>query len=379
MILLNRLIPDLDDWCVTLLATDIKPRFLDRAASGIFSEWSFRATPLIMREQYFIKTAEGRFKINPRIRKRVTFSYLNLAEDVYPSLLNNTNAMDIIFCCNVLMYFSPECAQKVFHNLHRCLVEGGWLIVSPIDAPQDLPCEFAREHYPEVIFYRKNSDRRHITEAPITGRQTEKLETSYLLPLAGKTDEALQWLPTVDSENQPANDITDRETAESLPDPLEQALVLYDQGWYAEAAEKLLLMVKSSDNIEAMLLLARTLANSGKLTDALAWCEKAIATDKLNPASHYLLAIILQEQGQGAGAVTSLKRALYLDPDFPLAHFALGNLLLQQGNRKKSRKYFENALAIMGKYPQEDCRQELEGMTVGRFREIIQSTVIGTG
>ena len=127
-----RLLPDLDDWRITLLATDINPRFLDRAAIGIYGEWSFRATPLIMREQYFTRTAEGRFKIDPRIRKQVTFAYLNLAEDVYPSLLNNTNAMDIIFCRNVLMYFSPKNAEKVICNFHRCLVEGGCLIISQI-------------------------------------------------------------------------------------------------------------------------------------------------------------------------------------------------------------------------------------------------------
>ena len=62
MILLSRLLPALHDWRVTLLATDINPRFLERAASGIYGEWSFRATPLNIKEQYFTKIAEGRFQ-----------------------------------------------------------------------------------------------------------------------------------------------------------------------------------------------------------------------------------------------------------------------------------------------------------------------------
>ena len=375
MILLNRLIPDLDDWNLTLLATDINLQFLGKAASGRYSEWSFRTTPLWIRERYFTKTAEGRFDIDSRIKKRVTFSCLNLVEDIYPSLLNNTNAMDIIFCRNVLMYFTPEQARKVLHNLHHCLVEGGWLMISPIEIPQVLPPGFARINHRETVLYRKDSNRPHINGASIPGPRTEKPETSFLPPADNAKDESVEWLPAADSETRLASDIIDRNAAGALPDPLAQARVLYEQGCYEEATEKLLLTVKGSDNTEAMLLLARNLANSGRLADALVWCENAVATDKLNPASHYLLAVILQEQGQGSDAITALKRALYLDPDFVPAHFALGNLLLQQGKCRESEKHFQNALSILGKYPQEDCRQELEGMTAGRLSEIIRSAV----
>ena len=70
----------------------------------------------------------------------------------------------------------------------------------------------------------------------------------------------------------------------------------------------------------------------GKLANAVEWCEKAIAKDKLNPEGHYLLASIRQEMGQPDLAEQSLKRVLYLDPDYIPAHFALGNLRLSQGS-----------------------------------------------
>jgi len=126
--LLDQLIPDLEKWNVTILATDINPQFLRKAAKGIYGAWSFRDTPGWIRERYFTKRQDGRFEIQPRIRRRVTFSYLNLAEDAYPSLVNSTNAMDVILCRNVLMYFAQERARKVVDNLHRSLVDGGWLI-----------------------------------------------------------------------------------------------------------------------------------------------------------------------------------------------------------------------------------------------------------
>ena len=70
-----------------------------------------------MREQYFNRTESGTFQILPQIKEMVTFSYLNLPENTYPSVLNNTNAMDIIFCRNVLMYFAEESAQRAIANL----------------------------------------------------------------------------------------------------------------------------------------------------------------------------------------------------------------------------------------------------------------------
>ena len=68
----------------------------------------------------------------------MTFAYLNLAEDAFPSLANNTNAMDIVFCRNVLMYLAPRHVRTIGRNFYRCLRQGGWLFVSPSDTSQEL-------------------------------------------------------------------------------------------------------------------------------------------------------------------------------------------------------------------------------------------------
>ncbi len=106
-ILLAKLIPDLKDWKITILGTDLNPRSLQKASEGVYSEWSFRGTPEWVGERYFTRAKDGRWAVLPSIKKMVTLHYLNLAEDAFPSLLSNTNAMDVIFCRNVLMYFHP--------------------------------------------------------------------------------------------------------------------------------------------------------------------------------------------------------------------------------------------------------------------------------
>ena len=76
-ILLSELIPDLKDWDVDLVATDINPRVLQKGSAGVYTEWSFRGTPLWTRHRYFTKTKEG-YEILPEIKKMVRFTYHNL-------------------------------------------------------------------------------------------------------------------------------------------------------------------------------------------------------------------------------------------------------------------------------------------------------------
>ncbi len=328
--LLDRLIPDPGEWNVTLLATDINPRFLGKAAEGAYGAWSFRGTPDWIRERYFKTRRDGRFELDPRIRKRVTFSYLNLAEDAYPSLAGNTNAMDVILCRNVLMYFAAERAAKVADGLHRCLLDGGWLIVGPAETSHTLFSRFATVNFPGVVLYRKTA---HAGPRPVFGQR--------VLPRQEPSPQAGVASPEPLVQNLPIPREPPRETIRAEEPGLDGR--------------------------------ARSCANEGRLAEAAKWCEQAIAADKLNPARHYLLANIRREQGQNDAAAQSLQHALYLDPDFVLAHFALGNLRLSQGRRREAERHFENAQALLRSRPQDEILPEAEGLTAGRLGEIIAS------
>lgn len=370
-ILLNRLIPDLKEWNITILATDINTRFLRKAADGVYSQWSFRDCPPYVREAYFETAEGGRFELAPQIRKTVTFSYVNLAEDVYPSLLNNTNAMDVILCRNVLMYFAPEPARRAIRNLHRCLVEGGWLVVSPAETSHILYSQFDTTNLSGLILYRKDSQRLRAAEVvagplPEESRILDLPALDFSSEQAPETARVEAWEELVPpAEGNPT-------LPEAEPSPQQKAVAFYELGRYAEAAEVLQsTLSEDAQEVPALALLARAYANQGKLGQALEWCDRAIAADKLNPPSHYLRATILQEQGSGEEAMASLKRALYLDPDFVLAHFALGNLSLRQGRVRESARHFENALFLLSSLRPEEVLAESEGVIAGRLKEVI--------
>ena len=184
-----------------------------------------------------------------------------------------------------------------------------------------------------------------------------------------------------ESESTRASDLA---TSLALPDndrppdtakapPLyEQALGLYERGLYEDAARIVSALISQNANdAQAMLLLARVYANQGKLTSAITWCEKAIASDKMTACAHYLRATILQEQGLPEEAIGSLRRAVYVDPRFALGHFALGSLTLRQGDLRESEKHFENVLLLLASYGPEDAVPESEGLSARRLREIV--------
>ena len=85
--------------------------------------------------------------------------------------------------------------------------------------------------------------------------------------------------------------------------------------------------------------------------------------------------MILQEMNQDGEATASLRRALYLDPDFVPAHFAMGNLALRLGDRRTGRRSMENVQTLLAERREEDILTEFEGLTVGRFREIVRATL----
>ena len=351
-IALRRVLPSLDDWNITILATDINPRILRKAAAGVYGEWSFRNAPPWLKEGYFSRTKDGKRELIPEIKKMVTFAYLNLAEDIYPSPLNHTNAMDVIFCRNVLMYFAPERGRQIGQNLYSSLVQDGWLMVGSCELSQFLFPQFASVYFPGTVVYRKGQKTPQKTVAPhLEWNLAQELPAQEsLTPAAG-----VEWfaVPIESSTN---------DLAPYVEPPAENPA-----STMAEIQEK--------NTSSAMASSVRALANQGRLVEALTLCVKAIAADKLDHGLHYLHATILQELNHEDEAVVSLKRALYINPDFVLAHFALGNLAIRQGNIRTGKRCFENVLALLAVHQEEDILPESEGLTAGRFREIIQATM----
>lgn len=355
-ILLHRLLPDINNWKISILATDINPAALAKGVAAVYGKWSFRGAPSWLTPLYFTPVGEGRFRVNDQIRRLVCFEYLNLAKESYPSLHTKTNAMDIIFCRNVLIYFAPEVVPKVVDKLQRCLLDNGWLIVSPVESSQAAFAPLEAVDFSGVCCYRKK------VPAPASEQPAGKPQA----------EAAAESPPAKVGRHQAEKRATAAEPERSTPS-YETAEEQYRQGLYAHAAATLWELYGGGEfTVQARALLVRCQANLGELSEALKICDEALRVEKLDPALHYLRAEILQELGMLQDARSSLRRALYLNPKLVLAHFALGNLTLWEGEPGKARKHFANALTLLSSFAPEETLPGSEGMTAGRLGEIIR-------
>ncbi len=387
-ILLQELLPDWKEWSITILATDISERFLHKAATGVYGEWSFRDCTQAFRERHFTRTPDGRYRVAAQLRSWVTIAQLNLAEDRFPSLSTDTNAMDVILCRNLLLYFTPAHARKLVDKLHNALVDQGWLAVSPSEYSQALFSRFVAMNFPGAVLYRKGS---------VEQRASLAGAASLLEPAAAFEPFTVWQEPTALTADPSRPEIPPATvSAESASSPgLLQALATAEdalsQGRYAQAVAALLPAVAdpagaaskvglpAGHEPRAFSVLARAYANQGKLTEALQWTARWIEANRVEPAAYYLHAMILQEQGERQSARRALQSAIYLQPDFALAHFALGNLARAARRAAEANKHFANALRSLRHHPPDETLPDSDGITVGRLVQTITALTGLTG
>lgn len=345
---LLRLLPDWRNWQITLLATDINRRFLQKAERGIYERWSLRHKALPPYAPYLLPLAKGRFEAAPILRDLVTFEQLNFASHLYPSNLTNTQNMDIILCRNALMYLQPECIQDVIARLSACLVEGGWLITSTIEASLVRRPELQAVRLPDIVLFRKQTAKVPLsspfkiepskTDVPVSSEMA--LRKRY-----GKNNEAAKKLSPA------AKNASSTATANNDPqnDPAEKNISL---------------------------TAVRALADQGMLAAACVECENVLAHDKLNADANFLHATILLELGAIKAAEKALQRTLYLDEKHIVAHVALATSLQQSAQSAEAQRHWRSALKLLQGLPENGIVRDSDGLTAKQMLDMVSTMLV---
>jgi chemotaxis protein methyltransferase CheR len=353
---LRRLLPDIQNWKIDILATDINPHFLARGEMGVFTNWSFRGTDPKFRGQYFTRIDEKHYSIAEEIKSMVRFVQFNLAA---PTFYGIAQAWDIILCRNVLIYFAPDALQRALQNFYKSLSLDGWLLVGPTEASYVNDKHFKVVRFPGFCAYQRAEDESK-------GQQ----EAAQTLALSNPQFDLSQYFST--PEGTILQESHDAEagfgifsSSEASAAPLATLPVAGDES--LETGDE------SLETVDYLAHQARACANEGRLDESLVFCDRVLDLQKFNASIHYLRASVLSEQGAVTEAIAGFKRALYLDSDFALAYFALGNLSRRVGDAKSAKKYFENAQEILKACDGHVILPEADGLTVRRLSEIISS------
>ncbi|CAE6930055.1 Chemotaxis protein methyltransferase Cher2 [Pseudomonas marincola] len=135
---------------VQIVATDLSPSMLANCKTGEYDSLAIgRGLSPDRLNRYFDVKAPGRWQVKPAIKSRVEFRPLNLL-DSYAGL----GKFDIVFCRNVLIYFSAEVKRDILTRMHATLKPGGYLVLGASEALNGLPELFQMVQCSPGIIYK---------------------------------------------------------------------------------------------------------------------------------------------------------------------------------------------------------------------------------
>ena len=151
MIYMERLKPKFPGLEFEVVGTDISPTVLDTARRGVYREYSVRNTPQPYMDKYF-DSADGRHAVRDDVRRLARFEHLNLFDQ---KQMRQMMGFDIIFCCNVLIYFDMQSKIQVVSNLYDSLNKGGYLFIGYAESLHGISSAFKLINFPKTVAYKK--------------------------------------------------------------------------------------------------------------------------------------------------------------------------------------------------------------------------------
>ncbi|WP_138464650.1 protein-glutamate O-methyltransferase CheR [Poseidonocella sp. HB161398] len=131
-ITLHENLPNLQNYDLKLLATDIDPQVIEFAMQGVYSERQVSSIPKNILSKYFIQTEDGQMRLSREIMNHVTFRRLNLLSE-WPMKSN----FDAIFCRNVVIYFDEKTQNDLWGRFTKILKKDGWLFIGHSERIQE--------------------------------------------------------------------------------------------------------------------------------------------------------------------------------------------------------------------------------------------------
>lgn len=132
-----------------IVATDISTQVLAQARRGEYEMLAIgRGLSQDRLVQHFSETAGGSWVVKPDIKARVRFQSINLLGQ-YSAL----GQFDVIFCRNVLIYFSSEKKTEILTKMHSVLKPGGYLILGASEFLSGLSDKYQMIHCQPGIIY----------------------------------------------------------------------------------------------------------------------------------------------------------------------------------------------------------------------------------
>jgi len=145
----------LKDWTFEILATDLNQKSLAHATQGLYGTYSTRNLTAYFRQKYFTARGED-LHVASEVRARVSFNRVNLSDD---SRMTFIKGIDLIMCCNVLIYFDAASKRRVIQHFYNNLLAHGYLLLGHSESLYGISDDFRLVHLPSATAYVKAEER----------------------------------------------------------------------------------------------------------------------------------------------------------------------------------------------------------------------------
>lgn len=327
-------VPDWKKRDIKIFATDINSSSLKKAREGVYNAWKLRVTPRHYLEKYFQVIGES-YLVREEVKALVDFSYFNLQTSVPLT----AEPLDVIFCRNVLIYFTAPTTKKVVEMFADALNPGGYLYMGHAETLLNVSTRFERHIHDGSFYYRKKAAVIPEPARPAVKAMSTRQHCARETGAVARKSSSMAALPMI----KPAD-------TSSQDDLFRKGLGLLHQENYAGAAEAFKALLENEPaHTSALLGCGQIHLAQGRNAAALECCEQALALNDLLPEGYFLRGLLFEIAERAEDAFEEYRKAVLLKIDFVMPHYHLGKLCFRSGDMKTSLREFRNSVKLLEK------------------------------
>jgi chemotaxis protein methyltransferase CheR len=138
-------------WDVRVTGLDVDGAALEKARRGVYHQHALRAVRPPLLERHFVSDGAG-VRVKEAGRKNVSFRAGNLLD---PASYEGLAPLDVVFCRNVLIYFSDAAVQRAVGLFQEALAPGGYLLLGHAESLSRVASTFVPIRFQGAIVYQK--------------------------------------------------------------------------------------------------------------------------------------------------------------------------------------------------------------------------------
>jgi chemotaxis protein methyltransferase CheR len=151
MILLEETRTNLKGWTFEVVATDLNDRSVAKAQEGVYNDYAVRNVPPEFMKKYFTKIGQE-FRVADSVRPFISFNRMNMLDE---SKMLFMRGFDVIFCCNVLIYFDGKSKTRTIQHFYNSLLPSGYFFLGHSESLFGISEKFRLVHFPGTTAYWK--------------------------------------------------------------------------------------------------------------------------------------------------------------------------------------------------------------------------------